>query len=131
MKKMMTILSLFAVLSGWAQTKEERSVNDLTGRWRNSKGNGLDIMDSNTVYIVHGDQRKLASATVSGLRKSTANFDLTVKDSARAVTLKGLLMMLNDDTLQWQIFDSETKPVSYSYRKSDMLFMKRISNLIN
>ena len=42
-----------------------------------------------------------------------------------------MLLMLGDDVLQWQVFDSETKPVSYNYRRGDMLFMKRINNLMN
>lgn len=131
MKKMMTVFSLFAALNGWAQTKEEHSMNDLVGMWRNSSGAGLDIVDSNTVYIVRGDQRKRAFATVTDIRKNPVNFNLTVKDSSRAITLKGLLLIVNDDMLQWQVFDSETKPASFSYSRGDMLFLKRIDKLTN
>lgn len=131
MKKMMTIFSLFAALSGWAQSKGEHSMNDLVGTWRNSSGVGLDIVDSNTVYIVRGDQRKRAFATVSDVQKNPVSFNLTIKDSSKAITLKGLLLIVNDDMLQWQVFDSETKPASFSYSRGNMLFLKRIDKLIN
>lgn len=131
MKKMMTVLSLFAALNGWAQTKEEHSMSDLMGTWRNGSGAGLDIVDSNTVYIVCGGQRKKAFATVSDIRKNPVNFNLTVRDSSKVVTLKGLLLIVNDDMLQWQVFDSDTKPASFSYNRGDMLFLKRIDKLIN
>jgi hypothetical protein len=131
MKKMMTVLSLFAALNGWAQVKEEHSMQDLVGMWRNGSGAGLDIVDSNTVYIVRGDQRKLALASVRDIQKNPVDFNLMVKDSSRIVTLKGLLLIVNDDMLQWQVFDSETKPASFSNNRSDMLFLKRIDKLIN
>ena len=122
MKKMMIALSLFTALTTRAQEKEERSVKDLVGTWRNSSGAGLDIEDSNTVYIVRGDKRKLATATFADVRKNPASFNLTVKDSSKSITLKGLLMVVNDDMLQWQVFDTETKPVSYSYHNGNVLF---------
>lgn len=131
MKKMITVLSLFAALNGWAQTKEEHKIQDLVGTWRNSSGAGLDIEDSNTVYIVRGDQRKRAFATVSDIQKNPVSFNLTVKDSSKVITLKGLLLIVNDDMLQWQVFDSETKPASFSYSKGDMIFLKRIDKLTN
>ena len=131
MKKMITAVLLVVTLSGWTQTKVERKLSDLIGTWRNRAGNGLDIVDSNTVYIVHGHQRKLATATLSDVSKTPMSFDLTIRDSSKATTVKGMLFMMGDDNLQWQVLDSETKPVSYSYRKSDMLFMKRINSLLN
>lgn len=137
MKKMMVALSLFTTLAAGAQSREEGSreehkMQDLVGSWRNSSGAGLDIEDSNTVYIVRGDQRKRAAATLSDLRKNPVSFNLTVKDSSRLVTLKGVLLIVNDNMLQWQVYDSETKPVSYtSNSRGDMLFLRRIDKLIN
>lgn len=132
MKKMMMALSLLAAVAAGAQSKEERTMQDLVGSWRNSRGAGLDIEDSNTVYIVRGNQRKRAAASVSDLRKNPVSFNLTVKDSARLVTLKGVLMIVGHNTLQWQVYESETKPVSYTAgNRGDMLFLKRIDRLLN
>jgi hypothetical protein len=141
MKKMIIVLSFFVSLGSWAQpdereinvsTKETHSFQDFVGSWRNKSGAGLDIVDSNTVYIVRGNHRKLALATLSDVSKAPVTFNLTVKDSAKIVTLKGLLMLVGDNLLQWQVFDSETKPASYSGSgRRDMLFLKRIDKLMN
>ncbi|HEX8314130.1 MAG TPA: hypothetical protein VF609_04020 [Flavisolibacter sp.] len=141
MKKMMIVLSLFVSVVGWAQPeeaeeiskKEERSFQDLVGSWRNKSGAGLDIVDSNTVYIVRGNQRKLALPNVSDVSKAPVTFNLTLKDSSKVVTLKGLLMLVGDNMLQWQVFDSETKPASFNSGRSrgDMLFLRRIDKLTN
>ena len=143
MKKMIMVLSFFVSLSSLAQSEEEgerhvskkesKSFQDFVGFWRNKSGTGLDIVDSNTVFIVRGNQRKIALATLSDISKTPITFNLTVKDSAKTVTLKGLLMLVGDNLLQWQVFDSETKPVSYSSAgaRRDMLFLKRIDKLMN
>lgn len=141
MKRMMMVLSFFVSISGFAQSeeaearenvKEEHSFQDLVGSWRTKGGAGLDIVDSNTVYIVRGGLRKLATATLSDVNKAPVTFNLTVKDSSKVVTLKGLLMLVGDNLMQWQIFDSETKPASFtSNSRGDMLFLKRIDKLMN
>ena len=140
MKKMMLALLFLASVTVWAQSeeeaiertsREERSFQDLIGSWRNKSGAGLDIIDSNTVYIVRGDQRKLALAKVSDTKKAPVTFNLTIRDSAKMITLKGLLMPVGENMLQWQIFDSETKPASYTSSRGDMLFLKRIDKLMN
>jgi len=141
MKRMMMVLSFFVSISGFAQSeeaearenvKEEHSFQDLVGSWRTKAGAGLDIVDSNTVYIVRGGLRKLATATLSDVNKAPVTFNLTVKDSSKVVTLKGLLMLVGDNLMQWQIFDSETKPASFtSNSRGDMLFLKRIDKLMN
>ena len=140
MKKMILALSFLVSVTGWAQSeeeavertgKDERSFQDLVGSWRNKSGAGLDIIDSNTVYIVRGNQRKLAMANVSDTKKAPVTFNLTIKDSAKMVTLKGLLMPVGENMLQWQVFDSETKPASYTSSRGDMLFLKRIDKLMN
>lgn len=131
MKKMMMVLLLFAALQGFTQTTE-RNVQDLTGVWRNRSGAGFDVVDSNTVYIVRGNQRKLAFATISDVRQNPVTFTLTVKDSAKVTTLKTQLVLMSDNSLQWQVYDSETRPASYGSRtRGDLLYLKRIERLTN
>ena len=143
MKKMMLALSFFVSVSVWAQSeeegaeehasaKEQKNFQDLIGSWRNKSGAGLDIVDSNTVYIVRGDKRVQALVKVSDVSKVPVTFNLTLKDSVKITTLKGLLMPIGENMLQWQVFDSETRPASYSYSsRGDMLFLKRIDKMIN
>jgi hypothetical protein len=130
MKKMIVALSLLVSLTVFSQTKQYGFKN-LVGTWRNSNGTGLDVVDSNTIYIVNGSQRKLASASLSNFSKNPVSLNLSVKDSSRAVTLKSLLLFVNDNMLQWQVFDAGTKPVSFRYDRGDMLFLKKIEELNN
>jgi len=130
MKKMIVVLSLFISLTAFSQAIKY-SFKNLVGTWRNNSGTGLDVLDSNTVYIVHGGKRKLASASLSDAGRNPLSFNLSVKDSATTLVLKGLLLFVRDNMLLWQIFDRETKPVSFRYNRSDMLFLKRIDKLYN
>ena len=52
MKKMIVVFSLFLSLTALSQ-QEKYSFKNLVGTWRNSTGVGMDVVDSNTVYIVH------------------------------------------------------------------------------
>ena len=130
MKKMIVVFSLFLSVAAFSQ-QEKYSFKNLVGTWRTSSGVGLDVVDSNTVYIVHGDQRKLASASLAGAGRNPLSFNVSIKDSSKIVVLKGLLLFVNDNTLQWQVFDSDTKPVSFRYERGDMLFLRRIDKLYN
>jgi hypothetical protein len=56
---------------------------------------------------------------------------MAVKDASHVVTLKSLLLFVNEDLIQWQVFDSETRPAYFSTDKGDMLFLKRVAELIN
>lgn len=126
----MVALSLFVSLTALSQ-KENYSFSNLVGTWRNRTGAGLDVVDSNTIYIVHGGQRKLAKASLSDFTKNPISFNLAVAGDSRVMTLKSLLLFLNDKTLQWQVFDTETKPVNFRYNKGDMLYLKKIEELNN
>ena len=130
MKKMIVVLSLFVSVTVFSQS-EKYSFENLVGSWRNSSGVGLDVVDTNTVYIVRGDQRVQASAQISDFKRNPAYLNLSVKDSTKTVVLKSLVLFVNDNTLQWQLFDSQTRPVSFRYDKGDMLFLKRIDKLYN
>lgn len=130
MKKMMVVLSLFVSVIAFSQS-EKYGFKNLVGSWRNSSGVGLDVIDSNTVYIVRGEHKILGSTANSDFSKNPVFFDLQIRDSAKTLVLKGLLLFVNDNMLQWQIFDRETKPVSFRYDKGDMLFLKRIDKLYN
>ncbi len=130
MKKIVFTLSLLISLQ-LVSSAQKYGFENLAGTWRNSKGAGLDVVDSNTVYIVHGGQRMRAVARLSDFSKNPVWLNLLVKDSSHVFTLKSLLLFVNDNTLQWQLFDSDTKPANYRYDKGDMLFLKKIEPLTN
>jgi len=131
MKKVMVALVLFFSMTLTADAQKKYSFDNLKGSWRNSNGAGLDIVDSNTIYIVYGEQKKMVNRCKVDFSKSPVWLDMAVKDANHVVTLKSLLLFVNEDLIQWQVFDSETRPAYFSTDKGDMLFLKRVAELIN
>jgi hypothetical protein len=131
MKKVIVGLVLFLSMNVVANAQKKYNFDNLKGSWRNSSGAGLDIVDSNTIYIVYGAQKKLVTRSKADFSKSPVWLDLAVKDEKHVVTLKSLLLFVNEDLLQWQVFDSETRPAYFSTDKGDMLFLKRVSEMMN
>ena len=131
MKKVMVALVLFFSMTLTADAQKKYSFDNLKGSWRNSNGAGLDIVDSNTIYIVYGEQKKIVNRCKVDFSKSPVWLDMAVKDANHVVTLKSLLLFVNEDLIQWQVFDSETRPAYFSTDKGDMLFLKRVAELIN
>lgn len=114
-----------------ASAKEAYNFNSLIGSWRTSKGIGFDVVDSNTIYIVHGTHRKLAHTSKADFSKNPVWFDLSIRAKDQTNTLKSLLLFVSDNMLQWQVFDTEIKPASYNTGRSDMLYLKRVEQLQN
>ena len=131
MKKVIVAVVLFLTLGVVANAQKKYDFESLKGSWRNSNGAGLDIVDSNTIYIVYGTQKKQVSRSRADFSKSPVWLDLAVKDSNHVVTLKSLLLFVNEDLIQWQVFDSETRPAYFSTSRGDMLFLKRMKERIN
>lgn len=127
----MLAVVFFVTMTLTVEAQKKYSFDNLKGSWRNSKGAGLDIVDSNTIYIVYGTQKKLVNQCRTDFSKSPVWLDLAVKENNHLITLKSLLLFVNEDLIQWQVFDSETRPAYFSTDRGDMLFLKRVSELIN
>ena len=122
MKKMifLAIASLFFGTS-WAQL----SLDKLSGTWVSAEGGGIEIVDSSRIYLVYGNEKKLISSFHADFSKSPCWFDLTLKDGAEMLTIKTLLLKVNDDLLQWQVFEDDTRPANFSADKGEMVYLKR------
>jgi hypothetical protein len=131
MKKVLVGLVLFLSMNVVANAQGKYNFDNLKGSWRNRNGAGLDIVDSNTIYIVYGTQKRLVTRSKADFSKSPVWLDLAVKDSSHVVTLKSLLLFVNEDLIQWQVFESDTRPAYFSTDKGDMLFLKRVSEMMN
>jgi hypothetical protein len=131
MKKIIVALVLFLTMNEIVQAQKKYNFENLKGSWRNKNGAGLDIVDSNTIYVVYGEQRKLVTNSRTDFSKSPVWFDLSVKDSTQITKLKSLLVFVSEDLIQWQVFESETRPANFSMERGDMLFLKRMSEMIN
>lgn len=131
MKKVIVALVFFLTMNTVVDAQKKYSFENLKGSWRNSKGAGLDIVDSANIYLVYGDQKKKITRSRADFSKSPVWFDLAVKDSSHLTSLKSLLLFVNDDLIQWQVFESDTRPAYFSMERGDMFFLKRVSQMIN
>lgn len=132
MKKFLFGLVLVLSLSGTAEAQDKYDFKTLVGSWRNADGAGLDVVDTNTVYVVFGDNRKKVNYCKADFSKSPVWLDLAVKDtSSKLVTLKSLLLFVSEDMIQWQVFDKETRPAHFSNDKGNLLFLKRVTAMNN
>jgi hypothetical protein len=131
MKKVLIAMAFFLTMHTAVEAQKKYDFENLKGSWRNKQGAGLDIVDSNTIYIVYGEQKKKVTNSRADFSKTPVWLDLAVKDSSQVITLKSLLLFVSDDLIQWQVFDSDTRPAYFSMDRGDMLFLKRVSEMIN
>ena len=127
MKKLIWIF--FALLSGTTVTAQQKSLMSLAGRWEavdadNASG-GIEVVDSARLFLVYGDQKKAIISYKADFSKSPAWFDFTVKDGANTIELQSLMQFINDDLVQWQIFEGTSRPVHFANDTGDVLYLRR------
>lgn len=127
MKEIFTLL-LALVLSTtvWAQS---RSFQNLLGVWEavdsENQSGGLEIIDTQKIYIVYGKERKPITGCIFDFTKSPNWFDFSVVDSSGILKLKSLLLFVNDDLIQWQVFDGDVRPAYFTEEKGQMVYLRR------
>ena len=123
MKKI--LIPLIALLMTWCQVSAQSyTLKNLQGRWESSDGGGIEILDSNKVYLIYGTERKLVDSFQADFSKSPCWFDLSIKSKEQKIDMKTLLLFVNEDLLQWQIFE-ENRPDHFSSEKGEMVYLRR------
>jgi hypothetical protein len=123
MKKI--LMPLIALMLAWSQVAAQSyTLKNLKGRWESSDGGGIEILDSNKVYLIYGSERKLVDSFQADFSKSPCWFDLSIKSSAEKIDMKTLLLIVNEDLLQWQIFEND-RPDHFSAEKGEMVYLRR------
>ena len=130
MKKIIGVAMLFISLAVTAQSNQ-RNFNDLIGSWRNKNGFGIDVLDSATIYLVRGGNHKLAALLNADFSSNPLWLDLSLKESGKVTNLKSLLVFITDDTVQWQLYDTEAKPAGLRSDNRNTLFLRRVRQLMN
>jgi hypothetical protein len=124
MKKV--LLSLLVVVGiGQAVTAQQVSWKDLQGRWETPDGAGIEIVDSSRIYLVYGSQKKAINQFQVDFSKSPAQFDFIVKDSTQTVSMKSILVLINDDILKWQVFETEDHPAHFTSNEGELVYLRR------
>ena len=122
MKKGMMILTM--VLLSLGAVAQKYSMKNLVGRWESTDGAGIEVLDSNKLFLLyHGDKRQIVSYETN-FSKTPCWFDFTIHDSMEQLSMKSLLLFINDDLVQWQIFENE-RPANFSADKGNMVYLRR------
>lgn len=123
MKKAVSVL-VFALMLGISVGAQKYSLKNLVGRWEAADGAGIEVIDSSRIFLLYnGDKRQVVSFE-SNFSKNPCWFDFTIRDSAENMSMKSLLLFVNDDLLQWQIFE-EDRPANFSVDKGTMVYLRR------
>lgn len=127
MKEIFTLLLAFVCTTSlWAQNK---SFKNLVGVWEavdsENQSGGLEIIDTQKIYLVYGKERKPVTSCTFDFSKSPNWFDFAVADSTGIMKLKSLLLFVNDDLIQWQVFDGEARPAHFSEQTGQMVYLRR------
>ncbi len=125
MKAILTLFTLFFFTALQAQ----RINSKLIGKWEavgsDNAGVGLEVIDSSQIYVVYGTEKKKLVSFKADFSKSPAGFDFMVKDSSELIPLKSLVHFVNDDLIQWQLFDSATRPDHFTDKSGEMVYLRR------
>ena len=125
-KKLLLVMIVCTTLCTQAQTKTWQS---LVGKWQavdaDNKSAGLEVVDSTHMYLVYGDQKKQVINYKVDFTKSPATFDFAVKDSTQTFNISSVLQFVNDDLVEWQIFEGTQRPVHFTSDAGDLLYLRR------
>lgn len=100
-------------------------VKDLVGKWEGSDGAGLEIIDSSRMFITYGKDRKPILSYQADFSKTPCWFDFVVKDTAQKLSTMKSLLLVDHDTLKWQVFDDGDRPADFASDKGDIVILKR------
>lgn len=128
MKK--TLLILFVSFCTAKATGQQKKLQDLVGRWEivgeRENGASLEVIDSSTIILVYGGERKKIRDYSIDFTKSPIWFDFsTVGDSASMITVKSLIEIINNNMIKWQLFVDEERTPHFSSSKGELFFLRK------
>lgn len=129
MKLRFIIIVLFALLQTFVFA-QSASFEKLIGKWEavdaDSKSGRLEVYDSSTIYLAYGMDKKPITSFKADFSKSPVWFDFVVSDSADDIALKSILLFINDNLLQWQVFQEDAKrSTHFTEDKGEIIYLRR------
>lgn len=132
MRYMKNILLTLAMMVSLFASAQKYSFNDLVGNWRNKQGAGLEIVDSSKLFVVYGDQKKQLINYAIDFSTNPAKFNFVVKESSGIMNVKSTLYFIEENVIQWQVQDPDTKPVGYSTtQKKETVTLRKVEERTN
>ena len=123
MKNLICLLVL--MLLQFCVSAQNYSFKNFVGYWKSGDGGAIEVIDSSKIFIVYGDEKKKIASYQADFSKEPCWFDFDIKDSSQNLSLKSLLLFVNDDLLQWQVFDDGTRPSNFNSQKGDIVYLRR------
>jgi hypothetical protein len=127
----MSMKILFVIVASFLATAAigQKIPSKLIGKWEavdsDNQGIGLEIKDSTEIYVVYGEEKKRVTSFKADFSRTPAFFDFSVKDSSEVIQLKSLINLVNDDLVQWQLFDGPSRPDMFTEKQGEMVYMRR------
>jgi hypothetical protein len=127
--KTFIVVMLLGLFSFNNLSAQSRDIKQLIGKWEavdseNQKG-GLEVVDSSTIYLVFGTEKKRIASYKADFTKSPAWFDFVIKDESNTLQLKSLILFVNDDLIQWQVSEGDVRPANFSQTNGEMMYLRR------
>ena len=107
---------------------QKYSFQNLLGYWESNDGGALEAKDSSKLYLFYQGQKKPILSYTADFSKTPCWFDFVIKEEDSTVTLKSLLLFIDNNLLQWQVFEDGVHPANFSTDKGDIVYMKRKKN---
>lgn len=98
--------------------------NDVVGNWRAANGAGLQVIDSNNIFIMLDQEKKKVQAATFNFSISPSTLDLVIRDSSETYVLKTLFQFVTKDLIQWQVFEEE-RPPNFTASSGELLYLRR------
>ena len=123
MKKSVFLLFVFTALFCGASA-QNHSLKNLVGKWESADGAGFEVIDSSRIFLTYMGERKQISSYQADFSKTPCWFDFTIKEGSSTIELKSLLLFVNENLLQWQVFEEE-RPLNFNTSVGNILNLKR------
>jgi hypothetical protein len=129
MKLRILIIMFFALLQTFAFAQTS-GFEKLIGKWEavdaENQSGGLEIIDSSKIFLVYGSEKKSVSAFKVDFQKTPIWFDFTIEDGSAKINIKSLIHIINDNLLQWQVFQGDAvRPAHFTEDKGEIIYLRR------
>jgi hypothetical protein len=129
MKLRILMILLFAFFHIFAFT-QSASFEKLIGKWEavdaDNQSGRLEVVDSSKIFLAYGQEKKPISSFKADFSKSPVWFDFTVSNDTNNIKIKSILLFINDNLLQWQVFQGDAvRPAHFTEDKGEIIYLRR------
>ena len=130
MRSKLFTLATLTILFFSSVVAQNKVTEKLIGKWeaKDTEGvtGGLNFIDSVNIIVTIPGQPLPKGNYVIDTTKTPMWFDINIRDGNNILSMKGLLKLVNDNTLKWQIFNDGKRSETFTNEKSDnTIILKR------